>query len=106
MTSTGAPTKRASGRPRAGRFSGKYQVLGDVQLSADEEATVQRQMAQLNQEPLPVSTALRWGREQIDIVRRAARLAGVPYQTYLKQAAIRTAIEDLRAAREAGVEIP
>src|SRR6266566_7284173 len=25
---------------------------------------------------------VRWGRKQLDIVRKAARLAGVPYQTY------------------------
>lgn len=104
MTTTAA-SRRASGRPRTGRFSGSYQVHGDVQLGPEEEAIVQRQMDQLEREPLPVSTALRWGREQIEIVRRAARLAGVPYQTYLKQAAIRTAIEDLRAAREAGIDI-
>lgn len=46
---------------------------------------------------------LRWGRVQLDIVRRAARLAGVPYQTYLKQATMQRAIEDLRVARTAGL---
>jgi predicted DNA binding CopG/RHH family protein len=105
MTTTAVP-KRASGRPRTGRFSGNYQVVGDVQLSPEEEAVVQRQLEQLKSEPLPVSTALRWGRKQLEIVRRAAELAGVPYQTYLKQAAIRTAIQDLRAAREAGIDLP
>ena len=47
----------------------------------------------------------RLGRKQLDIVRKAARLAGVPYQTYLKQATMHRAIEDLRAAREAGIEL-
>jgi predicted DNA binding CopG/RHH family protein len=103
---TMATQTRASGRPRTGHFSGKYQVLGDIQLSAEEEAVVQQQMEQLEREPLPVSTALRWGRQQLDLVRRAAALAGVPYQTYLKMAAIRAAINDLRVARDAGVETP
>ncbi len=42
----------------------------------------------------------------MDIVRRAARLAGIPYQTYLKEVAFRGALQDLKAARDAGVEIP
>lgn len=45
---------------------------------------------------------LRWSREQIDLIRRAAAVYGIPYQTYLKQAAIRQAVADLRSAREVG----
>lgn len=104
MTTT-APRTRASGRPRTGRFSGKYQVLGDAHLSADEEAIIEQQLERLESEPLPVSTALRWSSSQMEIIRRASRLAGVPYQSYLKQAAIRTALQDLKTAREAGIEI-
>lgn len=102
---TMAPRTRASGRPRTGHFSGKYQVLGDARLSPEEEVTVQEQVEQLESEPLPISTALRWSRPQVEIIRRAARLAGVPYQSYLKQAAIRTALQDLKTAREAGIEL-
>ncbi len=98
-------TSRASGRPRTGGFSGKYQVIRGVELSPKEEAEVQRQLEQLESEKADISTALRWGRAQIDIVRRAAGLTGVPYQSYLKQAAIRSAIGDLRAAREVGLEV-
>lgn len=97
---------RRSGR-RATGFDGTYEVLGDVQLSKDEEAEIHRQMAALEEDTsVPVSTALRWGKAQLDVVRRAAALAGVPYQTYLKEAAFRRAMEDLRLAREAHVEIP
>ena len=96
---------------RAGRrttgFDGRYQVLDDAELSTEEEAEIEKQMAQLEADPEPtVSTALRWGRAQLDVVRLAARVAGVPYQTYLKEAAFRWAVSDLRAAREAGIEIP
>jgi hypothetical protein len=95
---------RASGRPRTGGWSGKYQSLGRTTLSADEAAEAERQLAELETDPsVPVSTALRWGRAQLAVVRRAASLAGVPYQTYLKEAAFRTALHDLQAARAAGV---
>jgi predicted DNA binding CopG/RHH family protein len=104
-------TIRAGTTSRAGRHTtgndGRYQVVADLELSSSEEAEIEMHMAQLEANPEPnVSTALRWGRAQLDVVRRAARLAGVPYQTYLKEAAFRCALADLRAAREAGVEIP
>mgnify|MGYP006285834033 CR=1 FL=1 len=40
---------------------------------------------------------MRWGGAQIAVVKRAAALFGMPYQTYVKQAAFRQAIADLQA---------
>ena len=44
------------------------------------------------------SVTLRWGREQIAVVKRAAALMGVPYQTYLKQVVFRQALADIERA--------
>jgi len=44
------------------------------------------------------SITLRWGKRQIDVVRRAAEILGVPYQTYLKQVVFKQAIEDIARA--------
>jgi predicted DNA binding CopG/RHH family protein len=41
------------------------------------------------------SVTLRWGRDQIAVVKRAAALVGVPYQTYLKQVVFKQAIADI-----------
>lgn len=46
---------------------------------------------------------IRWLAASLDIVRQAAAVAGVPYQTYVKQVAFRQALTDLKDAREAGV---
>jgi predicted DNA binding CopG/RHH family protein len=45
-------------------------------------------------------TTLRWNREQLDVVRCAAERYGMPYQTYVKDAAFRRALEDLRRLGE------
>ncbi len=45
-------------------------------------------------------TTLRWSREQLDVVRCAAERYGMPYQTYVKDAAFRRALEDLRRLGE------
>ncbi len=46
----------------------------------------------------------RWGRRQVDVVKRAAGLAGVPYQSWIKLVAFRQAVADLKAAAEAGAD--
>jgi len=46
--------------------------------------------------PAEAKVTMRWPRGQLDVVRRAADLFGMPYQTYVKQAAFRAALEDLQ----------
>jgi len=41
-------------------------------------------------------------REQVDVVKRAAGIMGVPYQTYLKQVVFRQAVEDIERAQVLG----
>lgn len=42
----------------------------------------------------------RWGREQLELVKRVAGLMGVPYQTYIKQVVYRQCLQDLRTSAE------
>jgi len=98
---TATTDARPRGRARTG-FSGKYEVM-DVELSPQEDAEARRQIAQVDSERTDVSVTFRWGQQHLDVVRRAAKVAGIPYQTYLKDAVMRRAIEDLRSARDAGV---
>ena len=103
MTTPAAPVR---GRPRTRPFDGTYEVLPDVELPPEQEEHARKLIDQADSEREEAHVTLRWGRKQLDIVRRAARLAGIPYQTYLKQATMHRAIEDLRSAREAGVDLP
>jgi predicted DNA binding CopG/RHH family protein len=41
---------------------------------------------------------LRWGNEQIAVVKRAAALLDVPYQTYLKHVVLKQALADIERA--------
>ncbi|MGH2366295.1 MAG: hypothetical protein ACRDHX_16810 [Chloroflexota bacterium] len=51
--------------------------------------------AQADQELEQTNVNFRWGREQVEVVKRAAAIIGVPYQTYLKQVVYKHAIEDI-----------
>lgn len=76
--------------------------LSDDELDQLETAADALYEEKLREERL----SMRWPRASLDTVRRAARLHGVPYQTYVKQVAVRQAITDLKDAAAAGVPKP
>ena len=64
------------------------------------EEETERELEQRSADEARVN--FRWGREQLAFVKRAASLMGVPYQTYIKQAAFRQADGDLQIVKAAG----
>ena len=84
-----------------------YDDLGDLELDADVAAMVEaatdqaeRDVEQRRADSQEVRVNFRWGARQLDVVQQAADLAGVPYQSYLKQVVFRQAIADLRDASD------
>jgi predicted DNA binding CopG/RHH family protein len=69
---------------------------------APEDEDVSRLVTRLEEEAdrevAAGTVTLRWGKEQIAVVKRAAAIFGVPYQTYLKQVVFRQAIADIEQA--------
>ena len=63
------------------------------------EAEADRDIA-ANVGPAGVVT-LRWAKPQIDVVKRAAAIIGIPYQTYLKQVVFKQAVADIEQAQRA-----
>ncbi len=66
------------------------------ELSPEEDerarAAIETAERQLSQEP---RVNMRWHPGQLDVVKRAADLYGMPYQVYIRQAAFRAALDDL-----------
>jgi uncharacterized protein (DUF1778 family) len=60
---------------------------------------VTRMEREADEEIAASTVTLRWGKEQVDVVKRAAGIMGVPYQTYLKQVVFRQALEDIARAQ-------
>ena len=75
-----------------------YDELPDEELPPELDAKVRAMIDQAEQEIQETRVNFRWGKVQVDTVKRAAALAGVPYQTYIKQIVFRQAVADLRAA--------
>ena len=69
---------------------------------APEDAAVSKLVSRLeaeaDREIASGAVTLRWGKEQLAVVKRAAAILGVPYQTYLKQVVFRQALADIEQA--------
>jgi predicted DNA binding CopG/RHH family protein len=59
--------------------------------------------AEVTDEQATRTTTVRWTLRQVRAIERAAAVVGMPYQTYVKDAAFRRALQDLADAERAGV---
>ena len=73
-------------------------VAERVEEDADVSELVTRLDEEADREIAAGTVTLRWGREQIAVVKRAAAIMGVPYQTYLKQVVFKQALADIEHA--------
>jgi predicted DNA binding CopG/RHH family protein len=73
-------------------------VADQVEEDPEVSEMVTRMESEADRNVAARTVMLRWGREQIAVVKRAAALMGVPYQTYLKQVVFRQALADIEQA--------
>lgn len=73
-------------------------VAERVEEDAEVSELVSRLEQEADREIAAGAITLRWGKEQIAVVKRAAAILGVPYQTYLKQVVFRQALADIEQA--------
>jgi predicted DNA binding CopG/RHH family protein len=62
-----------------------YERLGDFEMPPGMEAKVEAMIAQTDEEDEPARVNFRWNRDALDVVKHAAKLMGIPYQTFIKQ---------------------
>lgn len=67
------------------------------EMSPEQDAKVQAMTEQADRDIEEHRVNMRWGGAQLAVVKRAAEYFGMPYQTYVKQAAFRQAMSDLQA---------
>ena len=74
-------------------------VISDhAEESPEVSEMIERLEAEADREIAAGTVTLRWGKEQIAVVKRAAALIGVPYQTYMKQVVFKQALADIERA--------
>lgn len=73
----------------------EYEDLGDVELPEEVHQDVQRRIAQADKELQEVRINMRWGKDQLNTVKRVADGIGIPYQTYIKHVVLKQSLQDL-----------
>jgi len=73
-------------------------VANRVEEDADMSEMVTRLEEEADRDIAAGTVTLRWGKAQIAVVKRAAAIMGIPYQTYLKQVAFKQALTDIGQA--------
>lgn len=77
---------------RRQRQSQEIEDLGDFDLPPDLDKKVKKMISEADEE---VRVNFRWTKKQVDLLKRAAKLRGVRYQTYMKQLLYEGAMRDL-----------
>ncbi len=74
------------------------------EVSREEDVKITEMIEQADRDVEEMRVNMRWRKAQVDVVKRAAARYGMPYQTYVKQAALRQAVRDLKDADDAGAD--
>src|SRR5207247_1694795 len=93
---------RSTGRshylfPTGGHMKSRHRVEGPLVEEIDDELADKwgQMIEQAEREIREIRVSMRWLKPEVDLIKRAAARAGIPYQTYVKQAAIHRALAEL-----------
>lgn len=97
------PAGRAGSEPQAtlAQIEAELEVVDGPSLTGEEQSRFEAAVAQADEELAAreeIRVNFRWERGPLGVVQRAAALAGVPYQTYIKQVLYQQAVADVAAA--------
>lgn len=74
--------------------------LGDEYLSEDLDKEITAMIEQVDKEIFESRVTMRWQKEQLDIVKKAASLIGIPYQIYIREIVFRKSLDDISQITE------
>jgi|LakMenEpi03Aug12_release.lakeMendotaPanAssembly.Ray.scaffolds.fasta_scaffold116590_3 predicted DNA binding CopG/RHH family protein len=73
--------------------------LGDYEIDPKTVQKVEQMIAAADAEIDEARVNFRWGKRQVNLVKQAADLMGIPYQIYIKETVYRQALRDIREAQ-------
>lgn len=76
-----------------------YEELGDIELSEEEGEHYNKMIKLADEQIEDVRVSFRWKSKQLNIIKQASQLIGIPYQTYIKTVLFNQSIEDIRKAK-------
>lgn len=79
--------------------SRNYKHIGTVELPEEEDKHISEMIEEAEKELEETRVSFRWGKEQLEVVKQAADLMGIPYQTFLKLAVYEHALAVLKDSK-------
>ncbi len=73
--------------------------LGDYDMTPEMAEKSERMIAAADAELEETRVNFRWGKRQVNLVKQAAELMGIPYQIYIKESVYRQALKDVRESQ-------
>ena len=75
-----------------------YEELSDIELPKEQVELINKFIVQAEKDIEESRVNFRWGTEQVELVKKVAKLMGITYQTYIKQVVYRQCLQDLKDA--------
>lgn len=72
---------------------------GVIELSDEMDALITQKIEQAEKDIKQMKMQIRWGVRQINVVKQAASLMGIPYQTYVKHVVYKQAMDDIEKSK-------
>lgn len=76
--------------------------LGTTHLPDDIARMASNKIEEAEQDIQEMRMQIRWNKQQISVIKKAAALIGIPYQTYAKQTLFQQALKDIKDAETYG----
>lgn len=73
-----------------------YKKLGEYKMPPEKVTKVEAMIAKADQEDELARVNFRWSQDALDVVKRAANLMGIPYQTFIKQTVFEHALSIIK----------
>ena len=76
--------------------------LGVQELPDDLDQLLMKKMQEAEEDLKEARLQIRWKTRQVNLIKQAAKLMGVPYETYAKQVLYRQAMDDIERSKALG----
>lgn len=75
---------------------------GTTTVPEEMNIMITQKIAEAEEDIQEMRMQIRWNKSQISVIKKAAGLIGIPYQTYAKQTLFQQALKDIKDAETYG----
>ena len=81
-----------------------YKIVEEFEFKGKKAEEIEKMIDKAENDLEEERVYFRWKKQQLDLVKKAASIMGMPYQTYMKSALMRQTIEDIKKFQEISVK--